>query len=137
MKKLINTSFIYAILAMIGGVFYREFTKFNGFVGKTSLSVVHVHLFVLGMLFFLMITLVEKQFAITEHKRFKQFFICYNLGMTVTIITFLLRGITQVLSMSLSSGVSASISGISGIGHIILSVGIILFFLILKSEVRK
>ena len=34
MKKTVNTSFIYAILAMIGGVFYREFTKFQGFEEK-------------------------------------------------------------------------------------------------------
>ncbi|HBQ75240.1 MAG TPA: hypothetical protein DD755_16045, partial [Erysipelotrichaceae bacterium] len=27
MKKTINLAFLYAILAMIGGVFYREFTK--------------------------------------------------------------------------------------------------------------
>ena len=31
LKRYINTSLLYAILAMIGGVFYQEFTKFNGF----------------------------------------------------------------------------------------------------------
>ena len=31
MKKYINIAFIYAISAMVGGVVYREFTKFNGF----------------------------------------------------------------------------------------------------------
>ena len=34
MKRYLNTSLVYAILAMVGGVFYREFTKFNGFTGK-------------------------------------------------------------------------------------------------------
>ncbi|MEG0756372.1 MAG: DUF2871 family protein, partial [Oscillospiraceae bacterium] len=28
MKKYLNLSLIYAIAAMVGGVFYREFTKF-------------------------------------------------------------------------------------------------------------
>ncbi len=28
-KKFINTSFLYAILAMIGGVFYREYIAFD------------------------------------------------------------------------------------------------------------
>ena len=37
-KKFINTSFLYAILAMIGGVFYSEFTKINQFVGATALG---------------------------------------------------------------------------------------------------
>ena len=38
MKKLLNTAFIYALAAMAGGVFYREFTKFNGFSGRTALG---------------------------------------------------------------------------------------------------
>ena len=42
MKKLINTSFVYFILAMIAGVFYREFTKFYNFTEKTTLSVVSI-----------------------------------------------------------------------------------------------
>lgn len=31
-KKIMNRSFLFAILALVAGVFYREFTKFNGFV---------------------------------------------------------------------------------------------------------
>ena len=57
MKKLLNIGFLYAILAMAGGVFYREFTKFNGFTGRTALGVVHTHLFLLGMVMFLLAAL--------------------------------------------------------------------------------
>lgn len=32
MKKSINFALFYAIAAMAGGVFYREFTKFNDFL---------------------------------------------------------------------------------------------------------
>ena len=49
MKKLLNTSMAYMIAALAGGVFYREFTKFNGYAGETALGKVHTHLFVLGM----------------------------------------------------------------------------------------
>ena len=49
MKRYMNTALLYAVFAMAGGVFYREFTKFNGFTGKTTLSVVHTHYFLLGM----------------------------------------------------------------------------------------
>ena len=42
------------------GVFYREFTKFSGFTGKTALYVVHTHYFLLGMVFFLLLLLLEK-----------------------------------------------------------------------------
>ena len=39
MKRYLDTSLVYAILAMVGGVFYREFTKFNDFTARTSLGV--------------------------------------------------------------------------------------------------
>ena len=52
MKRYANASLLYALIAMAGGVFYREFTKFSGFTGKTALSVVHTHYFLLGMVFF-------------------------------------------------------------------------------------
>ena len=65
MKRYMNSALLYAVLAMVGGVFYREFTKFNGFTGKTALGVVHTHYFVLGMVFFLLLLLLEKAFAFT------------------------------------------------------------------------
>lgn len=39
MKRYMNASLLYAALAMAGGVFYREFTKFNDFTARTSLGV--------------------------------------------------------------------------------------------------
>lgn len=59
MKKYANSALVYAILAMVGGVFYREFTKFNGFTGTTSLGFVHTHYFALGMIGFLLLLLLE------------------------------------------------------------------------------
>lgn len=38
MKKIMNTSLIYFVLAMAGGVFYREFTKWNGYTEPTTLG---------------------------------------------------------------------------------------------------
>lgn len=55
MKKIINTAMFYMIYGLIAGVFYREYTKFKGFTGLTSLSKVHPHVLVLGMLVFLII----------------------------------------------------------------------------------
>ena len=94
MKKYINTAFVYAILGMIGGVFFREFTKFSDFFGQTSLSFVHLHLFALGMLFFLIVALFVKQFSIEKSKLFSWVYGLYNVGLVLTIGTFLWRGIT-------------------------------------------
>ncbi len=56
----------------------------------------------------------------------------YNMGVPLTAVMLAVRGVTQVLGLSLSAGASASISGIAGIGHILTGVGMILLILSLK-----
>ena len=68
MKRYMNAALLYAVLAMAGGVFYREFTKFTGFTAKTTLSVIHTHYFMLGMAVFLLLLLLEKNFSFTGPK---------------------------------------------------------------------
>lgn len=67
MKRYINTALLYAVLAMAGGVFYREFTKLNGYTDPTTLSVVHTHYFLLGMVFFFCCFYWKKTFPLPEH----------------------------------------------------------------------
>lgn len=55
MKRYINYSILYTVLAMISGVFYREFTRMNDYTAWTTLSVVHTHYFILDMMFFLIL----------------------------------------------------------------------------------
>lgn len=59
----------------------------------------------------------------------------YNIGLAVTVVMMVVRGIAQVLNISLSSAANASISGIAGIGHMLTGVGIILFLVSLKKAV--
>ncbi|WP_250278474.1 DUF2871 domain-containing protein [[Clostridium] colinum] len=133
MKKLINISFIYFILSMIGGVFYREFTKFNNFYGKTSLSIIHLHLFALGTIIFLILSLFSINTNILEQKNFKNFLKLYNIALPFMIIMMVLKGIIQVLNINITSAISASISGIAGISHILILISFILLFLSLKN----
>lgn len=134
LKRYINTSLLYAILAMIGGVFYREFTKFNGFSGKTALGMVHTHYFMLGMVFFLLLLLLEKNFSFTGAAAARAL-IFYHIGLNLTAVMFLVRGISQVLDVALSSGMNAAISGIAGIGHILLGVSLVLLLVQIKRSV--
>ena len=134
MKRYMNFAIIYAILAMAGGVFYRELTKYIGFAGKTTLSVVHTHYFVLGMIFFLVMMILEKNFRFTGAK-ISRIFIAYHVGLNLTCLMFIARGLTQAFEMELSSAVNASISGIAGIAHIILGVSIVLLLLNIKKSV--
>lgn len=137
MKRYINTAFIYAVAAMLGGVFYREFTKWNEFTGKSSLGVVHTHLFMLGMILFLIVALFVDKYDMSGLRKFRAFYVIYNVGVVLTTIMFVVRGIVQVLQTPLSKGGTAAISGIAGIGHILIGVGLILFFLSLKESVKK
>ncbi|MEG0376880.1 MAG: DUF2871 domain-containing protein [Eubacterium sp.] len=136
MKKYINIAFIYAIAAMVGGVFFREFTKFNGFTGITSLGRVHAHLFLLGMVMFLIVALFSAHTELTSTKLFKWFMLIYTIGVPLTAVMMVVRGITQVLGVPLTTGASAAISGISGIGHILTGIGIVLLLLALKKTAK-
>ncbi len=133
MKRYMNSALLYAVLAMVGGVFYREFTKFQGFSGKTTLSVVHTHYFVLGMVFFLLLLLLEKNFSFTNAKT-GRILAVYHVGLNLTAVMFVVRGVTQVLSTALASGMDAAISGIAGIGHILLGVSAVLLLLQVKKS---
>lgn len=134
MKRYINTAVLYAIFAMAGGVFYREFTKLNGFTGKTTLSIVHTHYFLLGMVFFLLLFLLEKSISFTGTKT-GRVLAAYHIGLNLTAVMFIVRGVAQVMAPTLSAGVDAAISGIAGIGHILLGVSMVLLLVQIKRSV--
>ena len=134
MKRYINSALLYAVLAMVGGVFYREFTKFNGFTTKTTLSVVHTHYFLLGMVFFLLLLLLERSFSYTNAKTGRVLAV-YHIGLNLTAVMLVVRGVTQVMMPTLSSSINAAISGIAGIGHILLGVSLILLLVQIRHSV--
>lgn len=79
----------------------------------------HTHYFLLGMFFFLMLMVIEKVFAFSD-KGVGKTVVVYQVGLNITGIGFLMRGLTQVWGTQLSRGMDASISGIAGIGHILM-----------------
>ncbi len=133
LKRYINLSFTYAVIGLISGVFFREFTKLNHFTGETRLSSLHTHYLTLGMFFFLILLLLEKSLAFSSQKHVNKAIIIYNIGLNISGVGFLMRGLTEVWGTELSKALDASISGISGVGHILL--GFSLLYLLLK--VRK
>lgn len=137
MKKYLNFSLAYAVAAMAGGIFYREFTKYNDFAGVTTLGKVHAHLFLLGMLIFLVVALFAAHNDLMKIKTFRIFLWTYNIGVPLTAVMLAVRGVPQVLGLSLPAGVSAAISGVAGIGHILTGVGIILLLVSLKETAKN
>ena len=136
MKKLVKTAFIYAIIAMLCGVIYREGSRFLELTEPNTWSFTHTHFFVLGMFFFLVVVILEKEFSLTKDKKFKAFYIIYNIGLIITGIMLWMRGIADITE-SLYNSYDKMISGISGIGHILLGIGIILFFIILNNKIKE
>lgn len=132
MKRYMNWAFIYAILGLVGGVFYREFTKFYNFTGETTLGYLHLHYIVLGMLFFMIILLFEKNFGFSDKKTDK-LFLTYHIGLNVMVLFLLIRGIVQVTGFEASKALNATISGCAGIGHIFLGVSLVLIL----NKIRK
>lgn len=133
MKKLINISFIYFIFAMIGGVFYREFTKYFNFTEKTTLAFIHLHLLALGTIIFLILALFSINTNLLNHKKFNLFLKLYNISLPSMIIVMTIRGIVQVLNINLIPPINTSISGLAGITHILMTISLIILFLILRS----
>ena len=127
MKRYMNTALVYAVLAMAGGVFYREFTKFNGFTSKTTLSIVHAHYFLLGMVFFLLLLLLEKSFSFTGAKT-GRILAAYHMGLNLTAVMFLVRGVAQVRMPALSAGMA-------GIGHMLLGASMVLLLVQIRRSV--
>ncbi len=131
-KRCADRALAYAVTAMACGVFYREFTKFSHFTGQTRLAVLHTHYFLLGMFFFLVLMLAEKAFSFSGQNTGRVLAV-YQAGLNITGLGFLMRGLTQVLGTPLSRAMDASVSGIAGIGHILMGVCMILLLL----EIRK
>ena len=131
MKRLMNASIVYGVLDLIGDVFYRKSTKLNGFTDFTTLSVVHTHYLMLGMLFFLMLVLLENNFHFIGNK-VRKYLLFYHIGLNLTAIMLVVRGIVQVLSLN----VSGLISGIAGIGHLILGISMVLVLISIRKCIK-
>lgn len=137
MKKYINIAFLYAILSMVCGVFYREFTKMQNFNGKTVLAVAHVHFFALGTIVFLIIGLFSLLTNLEQQKAFNKFMLVYNVGLPFMVSMFIARGILQVLNVTLSRGLGYALAGISGVSHILMGVSLVLLFIALRNTVKN
>lgn len=137
MKKVMNTAIIYFVTAMAGGVFYREFTKLNVYTGRTTLGVVHTHLLAFGLAVFLFTAILFKVTNLENNRLYKQFFVLYNVSLPLMVSMMIVRGIVQVKELTLSNGLNAMISGISGLTHIGVAIALFLFLRGIKKELME
>ena len=129
MKRLINASIVYAALALVGGVFFREFIKLNSFSTYT--------LFYVGNDVFLILALLEMNLHFMND-RTKRYVFFYHLGLNLTVIMLMIRGVIQVVYLnSLTTALNVVIAGIAGIGHLILGISLIMILISIKNAIKN
>lgn len=121
-------------IGLAGGLFYRDFTKVKDFVGTTQLSLVHTHALALGMTAMLVLLALAKAFELAGDRRFGWAVRTWNVGLAVTVGSLFVKGILQVNGSA--SADSPAIAGVSGLGHITLTVAAGLLFHSLGRAVR-
>lgn len=133
MKKIFIAAFAYMIIGVLSGLFYREFIKANDFPEGdfTQLGLVHTHLLTLGFIVLLIVLVLDKVFGLSGTKMYSCFFWTYNAGIILTSGAMIWHGMLTVLAQESS----AMIAGIAGLGHIALSVGMVLLFLALRKRI--
>ena len=136
MQSLYRAAIFYLVMGLSAGVFYREFTRANDFPeGQfTQLGVAHTHLLALGFMMFLIFLVVDKVFAVSRNtKLFNSFFWFYNIGVVLTVGMLIWHGSLTVLGEEST----AMIAGIAGIGHILITIGLVLFVVALGRALNE
>ena len=135
MQKLFYAAFIYMLIGVASGLFYREFTKMNDFPeGRfTQLGLAHTHLLTLGFIVLLIVLILEKVFTLSRSKMFTWFFWVYNAGVILTSAMLITHGMLTVLGEESSK----MIAGMAGLGHMLLAAGMILLFLTLRGRLNR
>ena len=130
LKKLAYAAATYTALGLIGGLLYRTIT--HGEPWKfTQLNVLHTHLLALGTLVMLVALALEKLFGLSQRREMSYFFWVYNAGLLITTASMAVKGIMQ----QHEEVDSPAIAGISGMGHILITVGFVFFFVALLRRI--
>ena len=132
MKILYRSAFLYALIGLVLGVFYREFTKMYEFTAKTQLSYLHVHALILGTLFFLILLLYDNSFGLSAQKGFNVWFGIYNVGLIGTLSAMIARGTIQVLGREMSG-----LNHIAGLFHALLGTALIWIIMLLGKSLKS
>ncbi|GGD83717.1 hypothetical protein GCM10007269_28280 [Microbacterium murale] len=126
---------VYTVIGLAAGLFYREFTKANGYpeglMGQLGLA--HTHILTLGLIVLLIVLALEKVFTLSASRLFRWFFWIYNAGVALTAAMLVWHGMLQVQDLESSK----MIAGIAGVGHMLVGAGLVLLLLSLRTAIRR
>ena len=86
----------------------------------------------LGMVLFLLLVVVKKNFHFVDTKVSK-YLLFYHIGLNLTVVMLIIRGVVQVLGLDV---LSAVLSGIAGIGHLILGISMVLVLISIRNCIK-
>lgn len=94
----------------------------------------HTHSLVLGVIIPLVLIALCATLNIDTHKRFVAFFWTYTVALTWMITHMIFKGSWEVLNPG--ADYPAALAGLSGIGHILMTVALVLLMMILNQRTR-
>ncbi|WP_394022934.1 DUF2871 family protein [Anaerococcus martiniensis] len=124
-KSILASSITMLVMGLLAGAFSREFTKFYSFNEYNYLNLIHTHSLALGFLALMGIYLLVRNNDDRKILAIKKAYHTYMTGLTITVVAMIVKGIFTVVSQGRQTINQAAIAGISGIGHIVLTIGII------------
>ena len=131
-----NTAFAYMVLGLVSGLFYREYTKATDTLGAdTQLATLHTHFLALGMVVFVVVLALDALFQLSGRRSFTVFYWTYNIGLLMTVVMQAVRGILTLDGQD-PAATTAAIPGIAGLGHMVLTVGLVALFVALRAGIR-
>ena len=131
-----NTAFAYMVLGLVSGLFYREYTKATDTLGAdTQLATLHTHFLALGMIVFLVVLALDAIFQLSGRRSFTVFYWTYNIGLLMTVVMQAVRGILTLDGQDPAT-TTAAIPGIAGLGHMVLTVGLVALFVALRAGIK-
>lgn len=134
-RKNMDTGFILTIVGIFAGAFYREFTKFIGFSGTTSMSVMHTHLLTTGAIMFFLFALFFRVFAVEPSKKLRILLSLYLVSVVGNVAIMFARGLYEVMGWEITRTVNGTLSGLAGLDHTLLTVTLIWIINIVRKSI--
>lgn len=134
MQKYFRAAAVYTALGLFAGLLYRTLTHKQDSWVFTQLNVTHTHLLVLGTIMMLVFLVLERLFRLSEGKWHGAFWWTYNISVALTVV---MMGVNGILQLQAFEGMEGMRAGISGLGHIGITVAFVFFFLNLGSRLKQ
>lgn len=134
LTTLYRSAVTWTVIGLVGGLAYRELTRSHEFVGRTQLAFVHTHALALGTTFLLLLLALSAALKLGADRRFRIGVLVWNIGLGITTACLAFKGTLQVLNPSVAD--SKAIAGVSGLGHITLTVAFVLVLIVIGARLK-